>query len=63
MAAACNNLDLVLDSRNGGVSKHLGQIADFMSEWEGRIAESLELTSADISNIKLKHPNELSLQM
>ena len=63
MAAAVNHLDLVVDSRNGGVSKHLGHVADFMFEWEGRIAECLELTPADVSNIKLKYPNELSLQM
>lgn len=58
-----NQLDLVIDSTNGGVSKHLGEIADLMSEWEGRIAEHLGLTPADVSNIKQKHPNELRLQM
>ena len=34
----------MLDSEHGGVSKHLGQIADAMYEWEGPIAEQLELT-------------------
>ena len=35
---------MVLDSEQGGVSKYLGQIADAMYEWEGPIAELLELT-------------------
>ena len=52
----------MLDSENGGVSKHLGQIADAMYEWEGPIAEQLELTRADIAAIKAKHPGELKLQ-
>ena len=55
-------LDLVLDSENDGVSKHLGQIADAMYEWEGPIAEQLKLTRADIAAIKTKHPGELKLQ-
>ena len=55
-------LDLVLDSKHGGVSKHLGQIADAMYEWEGPIAEQLELTRADIAAINRKYPGELKLQ-
>ena len=42
--------------------KHLGQIADCMAEWEGRIADELGLTFADIAAIKKKHPGELKLQ-
>ena len=57
-----HTLDDILDSKNGGVSKHLGQIADFMYEWEGLIAEHLELSPADIANIKKKHAGELKLQ-
>ena len=41
-------LDQVLDFENGGVSKHLGQIADSMHEWEGTIAEGLGLTVPDV---------------
>jgi hypothetical protein len=55
-------LDLVVDVEHGGVSKHLGQIADAMYEWEGPIAEQLELTRADIAAINKKHPGELKLQ-
>ena len=51
-----------MDFEHGGVSKHLGQIADDMYEWEGRIAEQLELRKADIAAIKTKHPGELKLQ-
>ena len=32
--------------------KRLGQIADLMTEWEGRIADELELTEADVIEIK-----------
>ena len=55
-------LDRVLDSEHGGVSKHLGQIADAMYEWEGPIAEQLELTKPDIAAIWTKYPRELNLQ-
>ena len=55
-------LDQVLDFENDGVSKHLGQIADSMCEWEGPISEGLNLTPADIAGIKIKHPGELKLQ-
>ena len=52
----------MLDAEHGGVSKHLGQIADTMYEWEGPIAEQLELSRADIAAIKTKYPGELRLQ-
>ena len=55
-------LDLVLDSESGGISKHLGQIADSMCEWEGPVAEQLGLTPADVAAIKVKYPGELRLQ-
>ena len=55
-------MDQVLDYANNGVSKHLGQIADNMCEWEGPIAEGLDLTPADIAAIKMKYPTELKLQ-
>ena len=52
----------MVDSEHGRVSKHLGQIADAMYEWEGPIAEQLELTNVDIAAINKKHPGELKLQ-
>ena len=55
-------LNKVLDFKNVGVSKHLGQIADSMYEWEGAIAEQLELTRADIAAIKAEYPGKLKLQ-
>ena len=55
-------LDLVLDFENGGVSKHLGQIADSMYEWEGPVAKQLGLTPSDVAAIKVKYPSELRLQ-
>ena len=55
-------LDRVIDCDNGGVSRHLGCIADYMREWEGRIAEELELGSSDVAAIRTKYPNELTLQ-
>ena len=55
-------LNQILDFENDGVSKHLGQIADTMYEWEGPIAEQLGLTRADVAAIKIRHPGELKLQ-
>ena len=55
-------LDDVLDSNCGGVPKHLGQIADFMYEWEGPVAEHLQLSLADTASIKKKHHDQLKLQ-
>ena len=52
----------MIDVGNGGVSKHLGQIADTMYEWEGPVAEQLGLIPADVAAIKVKHPGELKLQ-
>ena len=43
--------------------KQIGMIADSMSEWEGRIAEELELSQPDIACIKEKYKKELNLQM
>ena len=56
-------LDQIVDYSSGGVTKHLGKIADSMSEWEGSIAEQLGLTPADVAAINTKHPSELRLQM
>ena len=55
-------LNLPLDYYSHGVPQHLGQIADYMSEWEGPIAEALGLTPADGADIKTKYHMELNLQ-
>ena len=55
-------MDLVIDSESGGVSKHLGRIADSMDAWEGVISEGLGLTQADVAAIRTKYPNQLNLQ-
>ena len=55
-------LDKVIDGDGHGVPKHLGQIADSMTEWEGRISDELELTPAEVASIHTKHPRNLKLQ-
>ena len=42
--------------------KQLGRISDSMSEWEGRLSDELDLSPADVANIKSRHPFELRLQ-
>ena len=56
-------LDKEIDFCYKGVPKHLGRIADSMAEWEGPIADELELTEADVASIKAKHPSNLKLQL
>ena len=56
------SLDLVIDIENDGVPKNLGKIVASMYEWEGRIADELELTPADVAAVKTKHPFDLKLQ-
>lgn len=53
----------VLDFESGGVPKHLGKIADFVYEWEGKVADELELTKTDVNSIKLLHKDRLDLQV
>ena len=55
-------LDQELDFENEGVSRDLGTIADFMLEWEGSIAEHLDLTQADICAIQYRYPREFKMQ-
>ena len=57
-----NTLDQVIDSMHNGVPKHLGLIADSVYELEGAVADALELTPADVANIKARHPSSLRLQ-
>lgn len=42
--------------------KHIGPIADFMSEWDGAIGDALELTYADRAAISEAHPRKVDLQ-
>ena len=58
------NLASIADKRLDQVLSDgdLGKIADSMYEWEGSIAEQLELSPADVAAIKMKHPGELKLQ-
>lgn len=51
------HLDDVLDD-----VKTLGKIADNMYEWEGPVADCLELTPTDVAGIKCKQPHNLNLQ-
>ena len=55
-------MDKVIDGDGHGVPKHLGRIADSMTEWEGRISDELKLTPADVASIHTKHPRNLKLQ-
>jgi hypothetical protein len=56
-------LEDVLDSKSSSVSKHLGEIADSMCEWEGAVAENLGMTQADVANIKAQYPKKMNLQV
>ena len=53
---------MTIDFGCSGVHTHLGLISEHMSKWEGRIADELGLTSADVAVIKTKHPLDLELQ-
>ena len=55
-------LDKEIDSESDGVPKHLGQVADSMSEWEGPIAEALELSGPVVADIKCQWPKNLKMQ-
>ena len=56
-------LNKEIDSDSGGVPKHLGEIADSIAEWEGKIAEELRLTEADVVAIKIQYPSNHRMQM
>ena len=59
---ASPSLDDELDAGNNNVPKHIGVIANSISEWEGPLAEALELTDPEVEEIKTKHPGKLGLQ-
>ena len=42
--------------------QQLGQIADTMKEWEGKISDKLNLDECDVEAIKTQHPGKLKLQ-
>ena len=49
-------LDQILDTEDDSVSSILGQIADFVCDWEGPVAEQLDLTSAEVAAVKTEYP-------
>ena len=53
-----DKLSQVLDFESGAVPKHLGQIADSMGEWGGRVLDELGLSDADVADINLKCSGE-----
>ena len=55
-------LDQKLDFDHDGVQMDLGIIANSMDEWEGDIAEQIQLTRPEIEDIKRNFPGKLSLQ-
>ena len=58
----CNNyVDVILLNIEIQES-HLGKIADSMAEWEGPIADQLNLTKSDVAGIKTEYPQKLNLQ-
>ena len=40
----------------------IGTITNSMDEWEGNVAEQLQLTRHEIEAIRKKHPGDLPLQ-
>ena len=42
--------------------RHLSDIANLMTEWEGQIADKLKLRANDVEEIKTKYPQKLNLQ-
>ena len=59
---ATTTLNKKVDSDSGEVYKHLGEIADSMVEWEGKIAEGLGLTDPEVEAIKYQWPSNIVLQ-
>ena len=60
-------LDQEIDFENRNISgqmipKHLGGIADSMTEWEGTVADCLGLSLPDRHDIKENNPNKPKLQ-
>lgn len=56
-------LDKQIDFEHSGMPEHRGEIADAMDEWEGSVATKLGLTMVDVSSVKIKHRDDLNLQV
>jgi hypothetical protein len=50
------------DDRGQLIPRHLGKIAESMTDWEGAIADHLGLSEADRSDIRDKNPRQPKLQ-
>ena len=50
------------DTRNQVIPKHLGRIAESMTDWEGTIADHLDLSESDRSDIRERNIREPKLR-
>ena len=50
------------DDRGQVIPKHLGRIAESMTGWEGDMADHLDLSEADRSDVRQSHIGEPKLQ-
>lgn len=57
-----HKLDQILDSGHEDVPLHLGNIADNIPDWQGRVADNLGLTRVEVSDIKRRLKDEPELQ-
>ena len=62
MYVSLDMLDTTIPDKEIGFN-HRGQIAELMAEWEGSIADALNLTDTDVADIKHQYPRELKLQL
>ena len=44
------------DAEGQPIPKHLGKIADSMTDWEGAVADCLGLSESVRNDIRVKHP-------
>ena len=50
------------DERGQLIPRHLGKMAESMTDWEGAIADHLDLSEPDRSDIRDKNPRQPELQ-
>ena len=50
------------DERGQLIPRHLGKMAESMTDWEGAIADHLGLSEVDKGDIRDKNPRQLELQ-
>ena len=50
------------DERDQLIPRHLGKMAESMTDWEGAIADHLGLSEPDRSDIRDKNPTQPKLQ-